>query len=89
MSVFISSTTCPDLSSMHCLNYADSTTGTFEGATDDGFCEIIEDVMGFQGLNFTTRSRYCLTGYNPRFLGLMQSIDGYLGLGYLTNGEGN
>jgi len=87
LSVFAFAGSCFTDVSIHCVDYRLSNTSLITGETEDGFCVIVEDVMGFQGLNYTSTTRYCLTNYSPRTFGVLSTVDGYLGMGYLTNGE--
>ena len=69
---------------MNCFDQRASTTSAPTSASVDSFCHIYEDQIGFQALNYTTTTRYCLTTYNSYVLGQLTNVDGYLGLGYMS-----
>ena len=79
---------CPSSGPIHCYNYENSHSGEVLGETEDGFCEIVQDLVGIQSLGYKTSFTFCLTYYNPNYFDLLQGVDGYLGMGYMTVGEG-
>ena len=69
---------------MQCFDPSDSMTSEFTEDYIRNLCVIYKDLMGFDGIDFRTSTRYCLAYYDVNELGTMYNVDGYLGMGYLT-----